>query len=333
MGAGERSIVMTMTPGLDTVTVHAIEATGHHGVFAHERRDGQLFRCDVTLHLDTRRAHARDDLAEAVDYGGVGRVVHDILAGPPKDLVETVAGDIAAAVLADERVAAVDVTLHKPQAPMPVPFGDVTVTVHRTRADLLVGAVPAGPVAAAVAMGSNLGDRAGMLLGAVHALARTPGIDVHAVSPVVETDPVGGPGGQDPFLNAVVLVRTTLAPLALLHACQDVEALHGRRREVRWGPRTLDVDVLAHGDLVVDTPTLTLPHPRAAERAFVLVPWHLADSGAVLPDLYGPRPVADLVERLRGPAGGVAGVHVREDLVIGPGPGAAAAVAASPGAG
>lgn len=300
----------------DRVTVTGIEATGHHGVFDHEKRDGQVFRCDVTLHLDTRRAHARDDLAEAVDYGGVGRVVHDILTGEPRDLIEAVAGDIAAAVLADERVAAVDVGIHKPQAPMPVPFDDVTVMVHRTRADLIVATPPESGVRAVVALGSNLGDRAGMLLGAVHALARTPGIEVARVSPVVETDPVGGPGGQGAFLNAVVVLATTLSPLGLLHACQDVEALHGRRREVRWGPRTLDVDVVTHGDLVVDTATLTLPHPRAADRGFVLMPWHLADPAAAVPDLYGPRPVDELLADHRTPAGDVPGVRVREDVTL-----------------
>lgn len=307
-------------PRLDTVTVRGIEATGYHGVFDHERHDGQIFRCDVTLHLDTRRARERDDLAEAVDYGGVGEAVHRVLAGEPRDLIETVAGDIAAAVLTDGRVAAVDVSVHKPQAPMPVPFDDVTVTVHRTRADVLVDSAPDGPVDAVVAIGSNLGDRAGMLLGAVQALGRTPGIGLTAVSPVVETDPVGGPGGQDTFLNAVVLLRTTLSPLALMHACQDVEALHGRRREARWGPRTLDVDVLTHGELVVDTATLTLPHPRAAERAFVLVPWHLADPQAWVPDLYGPRRVADLLDDLvgdsGGPGGGVPGVRTVDGLAL-----------------
>jgi dihydroneopterin aldolase/2-amino-4-hydroxy-6-hydroxymethyldihydropteridine diphosphokinase len=309
-------------PGLDTVTVRGIEAHGRHGVLAHERRDGQPFRCDVTLHLDTRRAGARDDLAETVDYGAVAEAVHAVLAGPPRDLVETVAADVAVAVLADPRVAAADVTVHKPQAPIPVPFGDVCVTVRRTRSDALLSAGPPEEVPAVVALGSNLGDRAGMLLGAVHGLARTPGVTVAAVSPVVETDPVGGPGGQPAYLNAVLLLRTRLSPLALLHACQDVETAHGRRRDVRWGPRTLDVDLVTWADVVTSAATLALPHPRADERGFVLVPWHLADPEAVLPSLAGPRRVADLVTGMTGEDGRVAGVRVREDLRLDPGQGA-----------
>ncbi|MGF1663683.1 MAG: 2-amino-4-hydroxy-6-hydroxymethyldihydropteridine diphosphokinase [Kineosporiaceae bacterium] len=305
----------------DTVTVRGVEAHGRHGVHAHERRDGQTFRCDVTLHLDTRRAGARDDLAETVDYGAVAETVHAVLTGPPRALVEAVAAEIAGRLLADPRLAAVDVTVHKPRAPIPVPFDDVSVTVHRTRADALLGTDPAGEVPAVVALGSNLGDRPGTLRGAVHGLAGIPGITVAAASPVVESDPVGGPGGQPPYLNAVLLLRTRLSPLALLHACQDVEVAHGRRRDVRWGPRTLDLDLVTWGETVASTSALELPHPRAGERGFVLVPWHLADPDAVLPSLDGPRRVADLVHLVTAAAAGgrVPGIRVREDVRLDPG--------------
>lgn len=144
---------------------------------------------------------------------------------------------------------------------------------------------------ATLALGSNIGDSAATLQGAVDALAASPGIDVVAVSRVVETDPVGGPE-QDDYLNAVVIVRTSLEPLALLEATQTVEQQFGRVREVHWGPRTLDVDILAVGDLVVDTDRLTVPHPRAHERGFVLVPWADADPSAVIP---GHGRVSDLL--------------------------------------
>ena len=144
--------------------------------------------------------------------------------------------------------------------------------------------VRAAPVA--LALGTNLGDRPRVLRSAVAALAAVEGIELQRVSPVVETDPVGGPEQPD-YLNAVVLATTTLEPLELLRACQQVEADHDRVREVRWGPRTLDVDVLAYGSSVVDDPVLTLPHPRAHERAFVLQPWAQVDPDAVLPGLGG----------------------------------------------
>jgi 2-amino-4-hydroxy-6-hydroxymethyldihydropteridine diphosphokinase len=169
---------------------------------------------------------------------------------------------------------------------------------------------PVRGVPVALALGTNLGDRVAALRSAVRALAEFDGIAVQRVSPVVETDPVGGPEQPD-YLNAVVLGSTTLEPLELLRACQQVEADHDRVREVRWGPRTLDVDVLAYGSSVVDDPVLTLPHPRARERAFVLVPWSLADPDAVLPGPSGGR-VADLAEA----AADRAGVRLRDDLVL-----------------
>ena len=145
---------------------------------------------------------------------------------------------------------------------------------------------------AVLALGSNLGDSAATLRGAVAALRETPGIEVRAVSRVVETDPVGGPE-QDVYLNAVVLIRTDLEPSVLLAECQRVEGAFDRVREVRWGPRTLDVDIIAIDGVVSDDPALTLPHPRAHERGFVLVPWLDADPGA---ELLGHGRVADLLD-------------------------------------
>ena len=149
------------------------------------------------------------------------------------------------------------------------------------------------PVPAVLGLGGNLGDRAATLAAAVAELGATPGIEVRVVSPTVETEPVGGPEQPD-YLNAVVLARVTLSPRQLLRACLAVEAAHGRRRTVRWGPRTLDVDVIDVAGIVADDPELTLPHPRAAGRRFVLEPWLAADPAAVL----GGRPVAELLAEL-----------------------------------
>jgi 2-amino-4-hydroxy-6-hydroxymethyldihydropteridine diphosphokinase len=123
-------------------------------------------------------------------------------------------------------------------------------------------------------IGSNLGDRAAHLQAAVDGLAATPGIRVAALSPVYETAPVGGPP-QDDYLNAVVAVETTLEARALMGAGQRLEAAAHRVRGERWGPRTLDVDVLLVGDDEIHEPDLEVPHPRMTERDFVLVP--LAD--------------------------------------------------------
>jgi dihydroneopterin aldolase/2-amino-4-hydroxy-6-hydroxymethyldihydropteridine diphosphokinase len=159
----------------------------------------------------------------------------------------------------------------------------------------------AAEVEVVLALGANLGDRAQTLRAAVRELDATPGVRVRAVSAPVETDPVGGPDQPD-YLNAVVVAGTTLGPGELLAACHRVEAEHGRERVVRWGARTLDVDVVAYGEpgsageVCSDAAELTLPHPRAHERAFVLVPWHQVRPRARLrlPD-GSVRPVADLL--------------------------------------
>ena len=155
---------------------------------------------------------------------------------------------------------------------------------------------------AVIALGANLGDRLGTLQAALHELAAA-GPQVIAVSRVYETAPVGGPE-QPSYLNAVVIVTGEPEPHALLALLHEIEQAHGRTREVRWGARTLDLDVIAvvdmHGDGVrSDDPDLTLPHPRAHERSFVLVPWLDADPNAVLDvDGTSAQPVAALLDAL-----------------------------------
>lgn len=129
---------MTMQPErpLDQIRLVGIAATGYHGVFAHERRDGQTFVADVVVHLDTRRAAASDDLAHTINYGELAERVAAVLSGEPADLIETVAERIAATVLAYGQAVAVDVEVHKPQAPISVPFADVVVAIHRDRSRL-----------------------------------------------------------------------------------------------------------------------------------------------------------------------------------------------------
>jgi 2-amino-4-hydroxy-6-hydroxymethyldihydropteridine diphosphokinase len=161
---------------------------------------------------------------------------------------------------------------------------------------------------AVLSVGSNLGDRLGTLQGCVQAISGLAGTDVLAISPVYETAPVGGPAQPD-YLNAVLAVRTALDARALLAATQGIEADFGRVRAERFGPRTLDIDIISYDGEVSDDPVLTLPHPRAHERAFVLAPWHDLDREAILP---GRGPVAALLA-----AGGRDGVRQRPDLILG----------------
>lgn len=138
---------------------------------------------------------------------------------------------------------------------------------------------------AALALGSNLGDRLDYLQAAVDALTDSSEIVAVAVSPVYETAPVGGPEGQNSFYNAVLVVETTLSPRSLMERGQAAEAAFGRTRDVPNGPRTLDVDVLAVGNSTADDEDLKIPHPRLRERAFVLIPWSDVDPDFEVPGL------------------------------------------------
>ena len=147
---------------------------------------------------------------------------------------------------------------------------------------------------AVIALGANLGDARAALAGAVQALRGQPGVEVLVESSVYCTAPVGGVEQPD-YLNSVVLVESSLSPRELLDQMHEIENAWQRTREVRWGPRTLDLDLIEFEGVVSTDPNLTLPHPRAHERAFVLVPWLEADPAA---ELTGFGPVAGLVPAL-----------------------------------
>ncbi|SFB08929.1 dihydroneopterin aldolase [Amycolatopsis marina] len=119
----------------DRITLTGLRVFGRHGVFDHEKRDGQDFLVDITVWLDLTAAAASDDLAETLHYGELAELAAGVVSGPPFDLIESVAGKIADEVLADDRLHAVEVTVHKPAAPIPLSFADVAVTVHRSRED------------------------------------------------------------------------------------------------------------------------------------------------------------------------------------------------------
>lgn len=162
---------------------------------------------------------------------------------------------------------------------------------------------------AVIALGSNLGERHASLQGAVDSLADTPEVWVTAVSPIYETKPVGAPAGSKDFLNAVVLLDTTLSARTLLERALAIEDAFDRERDSEPGaPRTLDVDVIVVGDRRCNDETLVLPHPRAHERAFVLAPWHDVEPDAEFPDLGL---VAELLEKA-----GLVGVTRRDDVTL-----------------
>lgn len=275
----------------DRVVLQGISARGRHGVLDFEKADGQDFVVDVTLEVDLRRAGRSDVLAHTVNYAAVAADVVSLITGPSLDLIEALADQIALAALKRPLVQVVEVTVHKPQAPVGVPFDDVRVSVERHRDEPVV-----------IALGANLGAVQNTLEAAVRALAHVDGLQISAVSDLFESDPVGGPD-QPVYLNAVVLARTRLAAFSLLTELHAIEAARGRVRETRWGARTLDLDLIQYGDpesgseLVSQDPELMLPHPRAHERAFVLAPWWELDAEAQLRVGEALVPVSELLER------------------------------------
>ena len=178
---------------------------------------------------------------------------------------------------------------------------------HAIDADTLSGMKPLRKVVYSI--GSNLGDRLGNVQGAVDALSDTPDVIVVDVSSVYETRPVGGPPESPLFLNIVVVAETTLEPGTLVERAFAIEEAYGRARDSeRWGPRTLDVDLIMVGNAVVDQEDLKLPHPLAHERAFVLVPWYEIDPTG---EIAGKGAIGDLLSQAD-----ASGVVRRDDLVI-----------------
>ena len=281
----------------DRVRLLGVRGTGFHGVFEHERREGQEFVVDVELVVDLAPASASDDLVDTVNYGEIGAAVLARISGEPHDLIERVAGLVAMDVLTHAAVDEVTVTVHKPQAPVGVPFDDVAVCVTRRRE----------PVPVVVALGANLPYRGEppqvTLSAALACLGPEVGLTDVAASGFYDTEPVRGPQ-QPAYVNAVLTAMTTLSPTSLLRELHGVEARFGRTREVRWGARTLDLDLIQYGDpasgtdVTSERSTLMLPHPRAHERGFVLVPWLEVDPAATLRVGDHTRSVTDLLEQL-----------------------------------
>ena len=262
-----------------------LELWGHHGVEDAEREAGQRFLFDVMLQAgDT--AQVTDRLEDTVDYREVVAVVREISDSRRFRLLEALAGAVADALMERFPVRSAMVRVRKPDVELGVPLLHAAVGVHRSR----------GPgTRAFVGLGSNLGDREANLRRAIDLLEAEPGVEVQGVSSFRETDPVGYVD-QPQFLNAAVVLDTELPPRALLHRLLEIERTMGRTREgTRFGPRTIDLDVLLYGELQIDEPGLTVPHPRLHERRFALEPLAELDRSLVVP---GHGPVADLLATL-----------------------------------
>lgn len=277
----------------DRISITGIHARGVHGVLESEHHQPQDFYVDVSLWFDSRVAAATDDLTVTVNYAEVTTKVLNVVSGESVALIERLANRIAMSVLSDERISAVQVTVHKPQAPLPVEFTDVSVQVLRTRRDFQAQTLPtdaaltespAASRSAVLGLGANLNHPVDTLREVAAALSAEPEFESVEISPLVRSRPVLAPGQvtQPDYYNAVVRVVSRLSAYELLLLARRLEDAHGRERPYRWAPRVLDVDVISVDGIQSRDPVLTLPHPRAAQRAFVLVPWAALDPNATL---------------------------------------------------
>lgn len=249
----------------DRIGISGLRAVTIVGALPHEREIPQPLQIDLSLEVDLRDAGRSDELGDTVHYGLVADRVVAAVEESKDVLLERLVARIADEVLSFDRVDAVEVELTKLRPPIAVDATSTSVWIRRTRAD---ADLPAHTVNTAyVALGSNLGDREGYLRLGVLGLGH-----VTAMSSMYETDPVGGPENQGAYLNMVVEVETSLDPFALLRRCQQIESEAMRQRVVAWGPRTLDVDIIQFGDVAIESEDLVVPHPRFAERRFVLQP-------------------------------------------------------------
>ena len=251
---------MYLNHAKDEIRIEMLEVYAYHGVFPEEKRQGQSFVINAVLHTDIRKAAQTDRLDQSTDYGDVCRFMVEWMKKHTCDLIETVAEKLAHEILLKyDLISGIELEICKPEAPIKHPFRNVSVKIFRQwhRAYLSVG--------------SNMGDKEQYIQEAVEALNAHPLIVVRRISGLITTEPYGGVEQED-FLNGAIEIDTLLSPLELLDALHEIEAAAGRVRELRWGPRTLDLDIIFYDKLVYEDDALVIPHQDMENRGFVLGP-------------------------------------------------------------
>lgn len=244
----------------DCIIIENLNVFAHHGVYPEETRDGQNFYVNAVLYTDTKKAGYSDELEDSTNYGEVCQEIHCFLTEHTYKLLEAAAEKLAEYLLQTfPLIQELTLEIRKPEAPIPLPFESVSVKIHR------------GWNRAFIALGSNIGDRQAYIGNALKHLGEDGNIRNIRVSTLIETEAYGGVEQED-FLNGVLECETLYSPERLLLRLQEEEQLAQRKREIHWGPRTLDLDVLFYEDEVWDKAHLTIPHPDMINRDFVLKP-------------------------------------------------------------
>lgn len=270
---------------MDQIRIKRLEVFANHGVLEEENKLGQKFLVSVNMGVNARIPGQSDDLADSVNYARVSELICQEAQGHVFCLIERLAEHLAERILLTfPQVQSVDLEIEKPWAPVRIPLETVSVTIHRRWHQVYLG------------IGSNLGDKQANLDRAVELLRQHPYNRKLLVSRYIVTEPVGEVE-QDDFLNGAVGMETLQTPEELLQEIGAIEQDLKRVRQVHWGPRTIDVDILLYDDEILHTDILTIPHPEMHKRAFVLQPLSEIAPYAVHP-VYR-QTVADL-EKYRG---------------------------------
>lgn len=244
----------------DQIIIHNLEVFCNHGVYQEENVLGQKFLVDAVIYTDNRTAGLSDRLEDSVNYGEVCRLIEELMKQQNDKLIERVAERITAGILRRyPRVDSVDLEVKKPWAPVMRHIEYASVKIHRGRHTAYVG------------LGSNMGDREEYLKQAIRSIDSLEDVRVCRQASILETEPYGYLE-QDLFLNTVICIETLLEPEELLAQLMQIEKDAGRTREIHWGPRTLDLDLLLYDDRILTNPELVIPHPGIEKRKFVLDP-------------------------------------------------------------
>lgn len=244
----------------DKIMIEKLEVYAYHGVYPEEKRRGQIFLVNAVLYTDIRRAGAEDRIELTTDYGAVCMFIDGWMKMNTRNTLEAVAENLARDIMLNfSLICGLDLEICKPEAPIPIPFGSVSVKIHREWHRTYLG------------IGSNMGDRKKYIEDAEQALKAHPLIRFIRMSDIIETEPYGGVE-QENFLNGAIEAETLLEPEELLAALHEIENNAGRERTLHWGPRTLDLDILFYDKLIYESDTLVIPHPDLQNRSFVLKP-------------------------------------------------------------
>ncbi len=245
---------------MSAIEIKGVKVSACHGVLESEKFEPQPFVFDVKINCDINVAASSDNVEDTVNYATVCTIVTDYCKQNSFNLIERLARGAAVKVMqAFSIIKTVEVTVHKPRAPIPVPFGDVSVTAVVERNKVILS------------LGSSEGDREGALNFAVDRLAQIRGVEVLKVSKFIQTEPYGGVA-KNAFLNGAVLIDCILTPQELLSQIHRIEAEGGRERKARWADRTLDIDIVFFGNKIIEEEGLCVPHPDYKNRDFVLTP-------------------------------------------------------------